>query len=350
MSTIDHPQFEVEFLDEELETYDLELEHEDHQFYLSNGILTSNSHAVAYAIDSWWTAYLLTYYEEEWLSAYIESMIVSPLKKAKAIGELKRLGYTISNIDINYADMNWTVLPGKRFMPSMISCKGIGETAVQEILERRPFKSIEDLLFNEDGTWRPNKFNRRSLETLIRIRALDSLGCVGEGKLFSSYRHMYEVLIENSDKIKKTNKKDPFIGKKNMYELARTLGPIEEWTRKELVENEIDAFGNLDVLALVGPEILEKLEQHGIKSIDDLEEGDTEICWFCVKSQIMKKTKNGKAYVRMTIVGPSTKEINMNIWGARELLHIEEYTICLAEVKRDNYGCSTLSFKVKKLG
>ncbi len=35
------------------QTYDLEVAHHDHQYYLSNGILQSNSHAVAYAIDSY---------------------------------------------------------------------------------------------------------------------------------------------------------------------------------------------------------------------------------------------------------------------------------------------------------
>lgn len=339
----------IEFLGEE-ETFDLELEHEDHQFFLSNGVLTSNSHAVAYAIDSWWTAFLLTYYEEEWLQAYVESMISSPLKKAKAFGEIKRLGYIISNIDVNYAGLEWCVLPGKRFMPSLISCKGIGETAVQEILASRPYKSIEDMLYNEDGSWRLSKFNRRTLEALVKIRALDSLNAVGEGKLFSSYKHMHEVLIVNNDVIKKSSKKDPFLGKKTMYELARTLGPMEEWTRKELVENQIDAFGNLDVLALVEPEILEKLEQNEICPIDEIEEGDTKISWFCVKSQVSKKTKNGKEYAQLVVVGPAAKEMRLNVWGAKGGVPVEDYTICIAEVKRDSFGCSTVNFKLKKLG
>lgn len=332
----------------EIETCDLEIDHPDHQFYLANGVLTSNSHAVAYSIDSFWCAWLMTYYEEFWLTAYIESMLGNPEKKAKAFGEVKRLGYTIVPIDVNHATTEWTVLPGKKFMPSLLSCKGLGETAAEEIIANRPYESIEDILWNEDGSWRPSKFNKRSLENLIKAGAFNSLDCVGEGKIFNSYHHMHEVLIENSDLIKKSSKKDPYLGKKTFYEIARALAPdIKEWSRKERADNFVEVFGSLDVLDLAGDPLLELLEQRGVKSIDEWDKKD--VYWMCIKSLVGKKSKNGKNYLLIDAIGPSGRSFKINAWGWNGVKTFEQYSVIIAELDRNEFGMSTVMWRVTSI-
>lgn len=329
------------------QTYDLEIDHPDHQFYLSNGVLTSNSHAVAYAIDSYWCVWLMTYYEEQWLSAYVESMLGNPDKKAKAFGEIKRLGYTIVPIDINHADKGWTVLPGKKFMPSLLSCKGVGETAADEIIESRPYASLEDMLYNEDGSWRPGKFNKKALETLVKVHAFESLECVGEGKLFNSYHHMHEVLIENSDVIKKSPKKDPLQGRKTMYELARALAPMPEWTRREQADNRVEAFGSLDVVDLLEPHVMQHLEDKGIRPIDEWDKKG--LYWFCIQETTGKKTKTGKQYLLMQAVGPVGKIYRMNAWGWNGVKTFPPFTVVVAEVDRNDFGFSTILWRCKEI-
>lgn len=335
----------------EEECCDLEVDHPDHQFYLANGVLTSNSHAVAYAIDSYWCAWLMTYHEEEWLTAYMESMSNSEDKRAKAFSEVKALGYQIVPIDINYAEAGWTVLPGKKLMPSFLSCKGVGASAITEIMRHRPYTTIEDMLWNEDGTWKHSKFNKKAFEALVKIGAFESMDLIGEGKVFSSYRHMHEVIIENQDLIKKTSKKDPYIGKKNFYELVRgTRDTVEEWTRKELAEFKVEYFGSLDVLTMIDPVMLENLEKKGVIPIDDLEQGQTQICWFVIAGGTLKKTKNGKQYLQLQVLGPVGKSHRMNVWGWKDGMTFDEYELCFAEVKRDDFGCSTMSWKLKSIG
>jgi DNA polymerase-3 subunit alpha len=53
------------------QTYDLEVNHPDHQFYLSNGMLTSNSHAALYSMVSYRTAHLKCHYPLEFAVANI---------------------------------------------------------------------------------------------------------------------------------------------------------------------------------------------------------------------------------------------------------------------------------------
>jgi len=307
----------------------------------------NKAHAVAYAIDSYWCAWLMTYYEEQWLSAYVESMLNHPDKKAKAFGEIKRLGYTIVPIDINYASAEWTVLPGKKFMPSLLSCKGVGDTAAEEIMENRPFKDLSEMLWNEDGSWRPSKFNKRALDTLIKVGAFDSLECVGEGRVFNSYRHMHEVIIENSDIIKKSPKKDSHFGRKMMYELARALAPMEEWTRKELAANQIEAFGSLDVSSLLEPEVLKRLEEKGVRSLDEWDKKD--LYWFCIQDALPKKTKTGKQYLLFQASGPLGKMYRMNSWGWDGLKKFAPWQVVIAEVDRNDFGFSTTMWRVKEL-
>jgi DNA polymerase-3 subunit alpha len=310
----------------------------------------NKSHAVAYAIDSFWCAWLMTYYEEQWLCSYVEAMSGKPEKKAKAFGEIKKLGYTIVPIDINHAGRGWTALPGKRLMPSFLSCKGVGESALPEVFENRPYTGIENLLWNEDGTWKHSKFNKKALEALIKVGAFDSLDIVGDGKLFSSYHHMHEVVIEHIDEIKKTTKKDPFKGRTRFYELVEELrDEIEPWSKREQAEHMIEVFGSVDVLSLVPKSFLDKFEEKDVPPIDQLEEGDKNIAWFMVIDSKEMKTKAGKKYLGLTVAGPSGKSILLRAWGWDGKRRFNDYAVCIAEVDRNDFGCSTALFKVKDL-
>ena len=364
------------------QTYDLEVDHPDHQFYLANGILTSNSHAVAYAIDSFWCAWFLTHYEEQWLCAYLESMSHTPDQRAKAFGEAKALGYQIVPIDINYAGLGWTALPGKRLMPSMTSCKGVGDSAVEEIMALRPFYSVEDMLYNRDGSCRLSKFNSRALTALITVRAFESLGCVGPDKLFKSYRHMYETMMgeyteevtrkrggvtetvecvrDHMSLIKKTSLKDPHEGRRNLFDLARGLAETfeDEWSAKELAELHTKVFGSVDVMMMFDQSIFDKLAEKGIRSIEEVEVGSSDVVWFVTvlsvgkkgkepSAGVMKETRNGKAYAQAFVAGPTGKPLRMNVWGSKELP--VPYRLYVGEVKRDDFGLSTVTFKMKEI-
>lgn len=295
------------------DTFDLEVEHPDHQFYLSNGILTSNSHAFSYAIDSYYCAWLLTYYEEEWLCAYLESMSDSDDKRSKAFSEVKALGYKVVDIDINYANKGWTILEGKRFMPSFLSCKGVGTAAVEEIMENRPYKSVEDLLWYPTGQWRHSKFNRKAMEALVAVRAFDSLDCVGEGKVFNNYKQMYEILINRNTDIKKSTKKNLTAGMEAFRDALVETNDMDDWTRQESVNNTMKYLSSFNPDSLVPDQILAKLQERGVKPIDELESSD--IYWFVVMGVKTKMTKNNKPYLILEASGLTGQNKRIFCWG-----------------------------------
>lgn len=306
------------------------------------------SHAISYAIDSYWCAWLMTYYEEEWLCAYLESMSGNPDSRAKAFGEVKALGYSIVPIDINYATTGWTILEGKKFMPSMSSCKGVGGTALEEIEQSRPFKSLEQMLWNDDGTWKPSKFNKRALESLIKVRAFDSMDIVGEGKLFGSYRQMYEVLIENAVDIKKSGKTDRFRGQKAFRDLVENTEGLAEWSKQELVGFSQELLGALDVGILVPQYLQDRLAAKGVRPVDQWDEKG--IYWAIVAEATPKRTKKGKDYLLLKIVGANGKIAKCFCWAWDGIKKLPVNTPILAEFDNGDFGLSTQMWRVKELG
>jgi len=330
------------------ETCDLEVDHCDHQFYLANGILTSNSHATAYAIDSYMCSWLMYHHETQWLTAYLESMSGNDDSRAKAFAEVRAMGYDIVPIDIMHATSGWTVLPGKKLMPALTTAKGVGGTAAEELQSLRPFDSFEELLWDENGTWRLGKFNKRALEALINVEAFNSLDCVGPGKLFDNYKQMGMIVIDRINDIKKTTRKDPHLGRKRFYELLQETRGVEPYTKLERILRSIKHFGTADVNMIISEEMKKGLANMGIKSIDEYEEKGT--YWFCIAETTPKQSKTGKKYLMLKVQGPSGKTYKMFMWGWNGTKKFDKYALIGAEISNDpEFGFSTSMFKMREL-
>ena len=305
------------------------------------------SHAISYAMDSYFCAWLMTYYEEEWLCAYLEAVSGNPKKRTNAFNEIRKLGYKTVPIDINHAEKSWTILEGKKFMPSFLSCKSIGGAAIEEIVENRPYETINDLLWNEDGTWKHSKFNKRTFQALIRIKAFDSMGIVGEGCVFESYKHMEEVVVNKNSDIKKRTKREPDKGQKLFKQyLLESMG-IGEWSRIEAAEMLVEYLGSCNASNLVPESVLNRFGEMGLSPIDEYRGKD--IYWFIVTDIIPKKTKRGKPYLMLTVSGDSGVTQKMFMWNWDKQFNITKYSVCVAEVEKNDFGCSTRQQRVKIL-
>ncbi|MBN85961.1 MAG: hypothetical protein CL885_00395 [Dehalococcoidia bacterium] len=304
----------------------------------------NKSHAVSYAVNSFWCAWLLTYHEQEWIQAYLEAVSGNPKKLSKALSEVKGLGYKIVKIDINMAEKHWTCVGDKTLMPSFLSCKGVGETAVDEILEKRPYTSIETMLYNENGSWKHSGFNKRAIDSLIKIKAFDSLNAVGESSQFKSYKQMHSVLVDNWGVIKGHTKKDPFRGKNKLKEILLEETP-EEWSHKETMEFEQNLLGTINLEALIPTKLLDKLSEKSIYSLDDWKAKD--LYWFMVVDVMPKLTKNKRPYLLLRGTGSNGKVNRIFCWGTPKDCNLDPYTFCVAEVDKNDFGMSTNWNKIK---
>ncbi|MBE6038922.1 MAG: DNA polymerase III subunit alpha [Anaerofustis stercorihominis] len=135
----------------------------------------NKSHAAAYAIVTYQTAYLKTYYPAEFMAALMTSVIGSDEKIAKYIQNLKDMDIDILAPDINDSVQRFSVVDGKvRY--GLLALKGLGETAVEEIIQTRDEKgNFTD--FADFVKKIPFKsLNKRGVEALIKSGAFDSLG------------------------------------------------------------------------------------------------------------------------------------------------------------------------------
>ena len=133
------------------QTYDLEVAHPDHQYYLSNGMLTSNSHATLYSMISYHTAYLKAHYPIEFLVANLMHEVNSNARDAKENiarikNEIRALGVNIVPPDINKSERTYKIIDSKTLMTGLDALKYMGADAIPEITRKRPFNSFADLI------------------------------------------------------------------------------------------------------------------------------------------------------------------------------------------------------------
>jgi DNA polymerase-3 subunit alpha len=143
------------------------------------GYAFNKAHSVSYALISYWTAFFKTHYPLEYMASVLNSRLDHPDKTVSSINECARLEIPVRLPDINRSGEFFTIdkepgeKPGLRF--GLAAVKNVGEGAVRPLVEERrkngPYQSIDDLCRRA-----PAGLNRRTLESLVKAGALDSLG------------------------------------------------------------------------------------------------------------------------------------------------------------------------------
>jgi hypothetical protein len=170
---------------------------------------------------------------------------------------------------------------------------------------------------------------------------------VGGSKTFTSYKQMHEVLINKNVDIKKWAKKDPDRGKNNFSLCLADAYDLPEWTRHELAQNSMKFLGSFNVSTLLSSKVLKKLEEKEIRPIDEIDDHD--LYWFLVTDVKPKLTKNKKPYLLVTATGISGQSYRMFCWGWDGQTPLEVYSLCIAEVKKNDFGYQTSMSKVRLL-
>lgn len=134
----------------------------------------NKSHAAAYSVLAYKTAYLKANYPAQFMAANLTNEINSPDKFAEYMAETKAMGIPIQAPDINKSDKYFSVSEGKVFF-GLMGMKGVGTSAVDEIIRARkaqgPFQDFEDFLERMDL----RTVNRKVLEIMIMCGVFLSL-------------------------------------------------------------------------------------------------------------------------------------------------------------------------------
>ncbi len=134
------------------------------------------AHSTAYALISYWTAYLKVKYPTCYLAALLTSVSGNTEKIAEYIQECRELGITVLPPDINESDADFTPLPNNQIRFGLGAIKNVGSTTVQAILAARqrggPFRNFADFCRRVAS----DTLNREVLESLIKCGAFDRFG------------------------------------------------------------------------------------------------------------------------------------------------------------------------------
>ncbi len=198
----------------------------------------NKSHAAAYAIISYQTAYLKTYYPKEFIAASMTMDISNQNKLSEFYEELKRLNIDVVRPDINdcFADFR---TDGKIFFYALGGVKAVGYEAVSNIVEEREkngkFNSLNDFINRVN----PKDINKLQLEGLVKAGAFDNINS-NRQSLFLSIPN----LIKKSKNIyenKSTSQINLFEEDKNKDE--ELITKIDDWNFEERLSKEFESVG-----------------------------------------------------------------------------------------------------------
>ena len=170
----------------------------------------NKSHAAAYAVVAYQTAYLKYYYPLEYMAALISSVIDNPGKVSAYIMTCRGMGIRMVSPDINEGEADFTV-SGDAIRYSLNAIKNVGRPVIESIVREReekgPFTSLQNFAerMSSEGT-----VNKRAVENFIKAGCFDNLG--GTRKQFMQ---VYPLLMDRAAKNKKGQCKRPDVDFRN---------------------------------------------------------------------------------------------------------------------------------------
>ena len=266
----------------------------------------NKSHAAAYAVISYRTAYLKAHYPCEYMAALMTSVLGNLTKLAEYITECSRFGIKVLPPDINESRTHFYPHNGN-IVFGLLALKNVGKQFVDNIIRERdgaPFTDFEDFVQRMSDY----DINKRMVEGLIKAGAFDKLGTY-RSRLLSSYERLIDIRTEKN--------RSNISGQLDMFSSAFLTGNTEiapkfeypnvpDFSLKEklMLEKEssgmyfsghmIDSYSE-HVKNLKAKEIAELLDTEAVK-----EKQSVKLCGI-ISSVTMKTTKNNQKMAFITV-------------------------------------------------
>ncbi len=201
----------------------------------------NKSHAAAYAVISYRTAYLKAHYTTEYMAALLTSVLGNMTKLAEYISECSKYGIRVLPPDINASGIYFTA-KGNDIVFGLLALKNVGKQFIENMMtvrRRKPFESFEDFLERMSES----DLNKRMVETLIKAGTFDGLG-IYRSKLLASYERLIDILNAKN--------RNNIIGQLDMFSAlpaSESVAPafeypnIPEFTLKEKLMLEKESSG-----------------------------------------------------------------------------------------------------------
>lgn len=299
----------------------------------------NKSHSTAYGAIAYQTAYLKAHYPHEFMAALLSCGMESSERINEHTDDCRRIGIDVLPPDINRSDVEFSVLvdpnagkgkkkkdqepvrfeldPTRKLTFGLGAVKGVGEAAVQAVVDERlangPFKSIFDLVERVD----PKQLAKGTIEILIKAGALDSLG---------PNRAQHVAVLDRAVQGAATKHRDKLRGQRSLFDFGGGGGgatqeedaadtgmpPMEDWThsQKLAAEKEVLGFYLTSHPLTEFADQIEAYAQNTMKDLRDLEDGNEVLIAGMIgaikKAQTKNPSRNGHSkYVNFDLEDPS---------------------------------------------
>ncbi|MBQ8558382.1 MAG: DNA polymerase III subunit alpha [Tyzzerella sp.] len=270
----------------------------------------NKSHAAAYAVVAYQTAYLKYYHPVEFMAALMTSVIDNPGKVAEYIYTCRQMGIEILPPDINVGEGRFSV-DGGNIRYGLAAIKSIGRPVIDAIVAERgqngPFKHLKDFIERLSG----KEVNKRTIESFIKAGALDSLH--GARKQFMM------IYIKILDQVNQ-EKKYSMTGQMTLFDMVSDdqkkefeipLPNVGEYEKETLLAFEKEVLG-----IYISGHPMQEYEEKWRKSITattgdfqideetgrtKVREGAKKIIGGMITAKTIKHTKTGKPMAFLTI-------------------------------------------------
>ena len=270
----------------------------------------NKSHAAAYAVVSYQTAYLKYYYPVEYMAALMTSVIDNPGKVAEYIYTCRQMGISILPPDINRGVGDFSVDNGN-IRYGLAAIKGVGRPVIEQIIRDREehgtFRDLKDFLERLSG----KEVNKRAVENFIKSGAFDSLK--GTRKQFMI------IYVQIMDQVAQ-NKKNSLAGQMSLFDIVDdeqkkefevTLPDVGEYQKETMLAFEKEVLG-----VYISGHPLEEYEEKWRKSISattldfqldeetgrtKVRDGSREIIGGMITSKTIKYTKKNQTMAFITV-------------------------------------------------
>ena len=265
-------------------------------FEYFSGYGFNKSHAVSYSVLSYQCAWLLNYYPAEWMAAFLDKE--PEARKEKAISIAKQFGFKVAPLDVNMSGEVWEISQdGKTLIQPLTSIKGLGDAAMEQILDNRPFNTVEEFLFHPTMVY--SKLNKKALDVLCRAGALKGL----MDSRFTGEKHFWSAVA-----VMRPRKE------KNLLENIEKYKEEGDFSNYEKIEHLSSLTGAFPISLVIDDEIMDRLTQLCIPPISEFDV-DLGASWFIPRKVNIKRTKNGKEYYILEVIDSNNVLTTIKCWG-----------------------------------
>jgi DNA polymerase-3 subunit alpha len=290
----------------------------------------NKSHGAGYAVVAYWTAYLKANYPAEYMAALLTSVRDDKDKMAVYLAECRRMGIKVLPPDVNLSDATFTPT-GTDIRFGLSAVRNVGENVVASIVATRrakgPYADFADFLRKVDAV----VCNKRTIESLIKAGAFDSLGHSRRG-LMNVYEQSIDAVVDTK-RAEAMGQDDLFgslaDGTAPAVDIFAVPVPVGEWRKSDRLAFEREMLGlYVSDHPLFGVEHV--LAEAADVSIGELTSEGREEGWVTIAGIVSSVTR------KITKAGaPWAQAVVEDLSGAIEVLFFpktyEKYGMQLAE-------------------